>query len=301
MGGLAVSGLARRRTSSLRRNAFGSSGSGFFGPQTYAAFSLTPSSEGNPHAQGVASMTMRQLWWIKNSGYDNRGNGKLFDWKRRESYRRGDEDYLNDMDNFELLLHNLRPPPGQKKHRVRGRGRYGSRGRSCGVGVKSGPYVRGANKRNRGYMGGMQPIQKTTPKLTREQRLSVAFDHHLPIKLSVLNELEDGAEVDFEDLFLRGLDVEYPRGKCQVWGAWKWGTFAYRYKVKGKDTDDFNVKNLTVYAHAFEPAAKEKIEELGGRCIRLHKYGGIPVDGYLDAMDASKVTTIDEGEEPEES
>merc|ERR1711975_60397 len=95
-------------------------------------------------------------------------------------------------------------------------------------------------------------------------------DPYNPITLETLNMCDDGDEVDYMDLFARGLPVRYIR-------KWRERPFQ-KFKVKGKDTDEFSVKNLTVYAHAFEPPAREKIEANGGRCVRLHEFAGIPMD-----------------------
>mmetsp|Transcript_23640 Transcript_23640/g.66892 ORF Transcript_23640/g.66892 Transcript_23640/m.66892 type:complete len:106 (-) Transcript_23640:198-515(-) len=49
-------------------------------------------------------------------------------------------------------------------------------------------------------------------------------------------------------------------------------------KVKANERDELTVKNLTVFANAFEPVAREKIEAAGGKCIRLLEEGNVPAD-----------------------
>merc|ERR1712050_322513 len=114
---------------------------------------------------GAAGLGMKaQVWWIQNNGFDGR-SGKIFDSRRRESRRRGEELYLHDVDNFELTSQNLCPAPGSRKRKIRrGRGKYGSHGRTCGYGQK-GALSRGRRKINPGYEGGGKPLHITTPKL----------------------------------------------------------------------------------------------------------------------------------------
>merc|ERR1719231_164317 len=90
-------------------------------------------------------------------------------------------------------------------------------------------------------------------------------DMYTPISLRILDMCEDGEEVDHQDLFVRGFPVTRQKKYTRI-------------KIKGKEGDMFTTKNLTVFAHAFEPVAREKIESLGGRCIRLHEVANIPVD-----------------------
>merc|ERR1712050_551355 len=82
---------------------------------------------------GAAGLGMKaQVWWIQNNGFDGRPV-KIFDSRRRESRRRGEELYLHDVDNFQLTSQNLKPAPGSRKKKIRrGRGKYGHHGRTCG-------------------------------------------------------------------------------------------------------------------------------------------------------------------------
>lgn len=278
-------GLRRRaaagRRQSVRCNALSSSGSGFMGSPTATSFisagsvALAPpaeASEGYEARQGVAGMGMKkQVWWITSSGIDDRKIHKVFDNRRRESRRRGEELFRHDTENFEFTLNNLIHAPGSRKKKIRrGRGQYGHHGRTCGYGV-GGAKKRGRGTVNVGYEGGDKPLHIKTPKLSQEQMDSMKRDPYKMITLSTLNMCEDGEEVDYQDILVRGLPLER-YFKCDHW------------KVTGKDEDDFTVRNLTVYAHAFDPPAREKIEKLGGRCVRLHLVSGIPVEDMVAAL-----------------
>ncbi|CAE7238239.1 rplO1 [Symbiodinium natans] len=210
-----------------------------------------------------------QVWWIRNNGFDGpaKGGARLWDSRRRESRRRGEELFRHDVDNFELCVHNLLAAPGSNKRKVcRGRGKYGHHGRTCGFGTtKNGAHKRGRRTLNPGYEGNQKPLHLKTPKLLPSQRDSMKQDPYTPISLAILNMCDDGDEVDYMELFVRGLPVPSRKRFDRV-------------KIKASETDEFTVKNLTVLAHAFEPAAREKIEENGGRCIRLSDVGSLPID-----------------------
>ncbi|CAK9025708.1 unnamed protein product [Durusdinium trenchii] len=288
---LAASGLAvrsMRRKRGVECNAFSSSSSGFMGTSCASSYILSPSAyevtpQPQPVASGVASMGMKaQVWWIRNNGFDGpkRGGARIFESRRRESRRRGEELFRHDVDEFELCVHNLIHAPGSLKKRIqRGRGKYGHHGRTCGHGcTKNGAHKRGRRTINPGYEGNQKPLHLKTPKLTQAQRDSMKQDPYTPITVQVLNLCEDGDEVDYMDLFVRGFPVP-PRKKFD------------RVKVKATDAEELTAKNLTVYAHAFEPAAREKIEMNGGRCIRLSDVGSLPIDARWLSTNEFKVGT----------
>lgn len=222
-----------------------------------------------PSCSGVAGMGMKaQTWWVRNNGFDGpaKGGAKIFDSRRRESRRRGEELFRHDVDNFELCVHNLIPAPGSHRRKVlRGRGKYGHHGRTCGWGISgNGAKKRGRRTLNPGYEGGGKPLHLRTPVLSQPDLDSMKADPYTPVTLKVLNMCDDGDEVDYMDLFVRGFPVKKKRKFEKI-------------KIKGADTDEFEVKNLIVYAHAFEPPAREKIEANGGRCVRLTEVGSVPV------------------------
>jgi len=282
---LAKDGARRRaRAGACTLKALGSSGSGFMGCPT-ASSSIVVMPTHGPAAvddyssrNGAGGMGMRnQVWWITGQTQDNRPAGQVFDWPRRESRRRGEELFRHDVDNFELTLKNLIKAPGSNKKKIRrGRGKYGNYGRSCGYGQK-GAKTRGRRYINPGYEGGRAPLHIVTPKLLPEHKAMMKVDPYTWISLKDLNMCEDGEEVDYQDLFMRGIPVR-KNNKYQ------------KIRVKGEDTDEFTVKNLTVYAHAFEPPAREKIEALGGRCVRLHDWTSLPIDPEATKSNADDFT-----------
>lgn len=276
VGVAAAAARSARRASKAQCNAFTSSfssgSSGFIGQNvgsSYIAETIAagPSQEEDYSSRsGVAGLGMKaQVWYIQNNGFDGKSGGKIYDWKRRESRRRGEELFRHDVDSFELTLDNIIGAPGSKKKRiVRGRGKYGSHGRTCGFG-NGGAKKRGRRTINPAFEGGHVPLHIRTPKLSQEDLDSMRRDPYTPITLADLNMCDDGDEVDYMDLFVRGFPVKRQ--------------FKFdKFKVKGEDTDEFTTKNLTVYAHAFEPPAREKIEALGGKCVRLHEWAGIPLE-----------------------
>jgi len=221
--------------------------------------------------QGAASMGMRaQTWWLKSSGFDGK-TGHIHGWKRRESRRRGEEDFLHDYDKFELTVHNLKHAPGSMKKKIRrGRGKYGNYGRTCGWGM-GGRNKRGKGSGNTGvgFESGHTPLHISSPKLKPEDKAMGQRDKFTKIFLWQLDMFDDGEEVAFEDLVIRGIP-------CRS-ALYKWP----QIKLKGSEESAkrFTTKNLTVFAHAFEPIAREAVEKNGGKCIRLHPFANLPLDG----------------------
>merc|ERR1712060_752490 len=108
--------------------------------------------------------------------------------------------------------HNLIPAPGSHKRKVvRGRGKYGHHGRTCGYG-NGGIKKRGRRHLNPWYEGGHQALAYRTPKLTQEQmkdmRTRKTGAGYTPLFIKDLNKLEDGDEVEYMDLFVRGIKVK---------------------------------------------------------------------------------------------
>ena len=138
-----------------------------------------------------------------------------------------------------MKLHHLRPAEGAKKERTRvGRGRAGARGKTAGRGTK-GTGARG--KLRPGFEGGQMPLIRRVPKLKgfkNPNRIEYA-----PVNVEILAKYFDD-EVTPEALYRHGLAHK---------GA----------KVKVLARGDLD-KKLTVRAHAFSRAAKEKIEAAGG-------------------------------------
>jgi large subunit ribosomal protein L15 len=138
-----------------------------------------------------------------------------------------------------MKLHHLRPAEGAKKARTRvGRGRAGARGKTAGRGMK-GTGARGTIRA--GFEGGQMPLIRRIPKLKgfkNPNRVEFA-----PVNVEILARYFDD-DVTPEALYKHGLAHK---------GA----------KIKILARGDLD-KKLTVKAHAFSKAAKEKIEAAGG-------------------------------------
>lgn len=138
-----------------------------------------------------------------------------------------------------MKLHHLRPAKGAKKARTRvGRGRAGARGKTAGRGTK-GTGARGTIRA--GFEGGQMPLIRRIPKLKgfkNPNRVEFA-----PVNVEILGKYFDG-DVTPEALYEHGLAHK-----------------GSKIKVLARGELD---KKLTVRAHAFSKAAREKIEAAGG-------------------------------------
>ncbi len=150
----------------------------------------------------------------------------------------------------EVGLHALRPKPGSRHPRKRvGRGEGSGLGKTSGRGQK-GAGSRSGSKRKPGYEGGQNPIHMRTRKLRGPHRkMSMPFEkfrtHTQPVNLADLDaRFEAGSEVTPETLRAAGLAKR-------------------RHPVKVLARGELT-KKLTVRAHAFSAAAKERIEKAGG-------------------------------------
>lgn len=155
----------------------------------------------------------------------------------------------------EIGLHSLKPKPGSRKPRKRiGRGEGSGLGKTSGRGHK-GAGARAGRKRKAGYEGGQNPIHMRMRKLRGpHMKKSMPFENFRtktqPVNLADLDERFDaGAEVTLESLKEKGLAKRSDPVKILARGEIS--------------------KRLTVKAHAFSAAAKEKIEAAGGTCETL--------------------------------
>jgi large subunit ribosomal protein L15 len=155
----------------------------------------------------------------------------------------------------EIGLHNLRPKPGSRKPRKRiGRGEGSGLGKTSGRGHK-GAGSRSGSKRKIGYEGGQNPIHMRMRKLRGpHKKQSMPFENFRtksqPVNLADLDERFDAdAEVTPETLKEKGLAKRSDPVKILARGEIS--------------------KKLTVRAHGFSAAAKEKIEAAGGSCHTL--------------------------------
>jgi large subunit ribosomal protein L15 len=150
----------------------------------------------------------------------------------------------------EVGLHSLKPAPGSRKSRKRiGRGGGSGHGKTSGRGHK-GAGARSGNKRKTGYEGGQNPIHMRMGKLRGpNKKMSMPFENFRtrtqPVNLSDLDaRFKSGDQVNPESLRAAGLAKR-------------------RDPVKILARGEIN-KKLSVKAHGFSAAAKEKIEAAGG-------------------------------------
>jgi large subunit ribosomal protein L15 len=155
----------------------------------------------------------------------------------------------------EVGLHNLKPKPGSRRPRKRlGRGEGSGLGKQSGRGHK-GAGARSGSKRKVAYEGGQNPIHMRMRKLRGPHRkMSMPFERFRtrtqPVNLSDLeSRFKAGAEVTPETLREAGLAKRSDPVKILARGELS--------------------KKLTVRAHGFSAAAKEKIEAAGGSCETL--------------------------------
>jgi large subunit ribosomal protein L15 len=150
-------------------------------------------------------------------------------------------------------LHSIAPPPKARKARKRiGRGEGSGYGKTAGRGQK-GAGARSGSKRKAGYEGGQNPLHMRMRKLRGpHMKKSMPFEpfrtRTQAVNVSDLNRFDDGADITPESLRERGL-------------AKRKGV-----SVKLLAQGELERKNLTVTAHAFSVAAREKIEAAGGSC-----------------------------------
>ena len=155
----------------------------------------------------------------------------------------------------EIGLHNIKPKPGSRRPRKRiGRGGGSGTGKTSGRGHK-GAGARAGSKRKVAYEGGQNPIHMRMRKLRGpHMKKSMPFEnfrtHTQPVNLIDLDErFDSGAEVTPETLREKGLAKRSDPVKILARGEVS--------------------KKLTVRAHAFSAAAREKIEAAGGTCELL--------------------------------
>ena len=157
------------------------------------------------------------------------------------------------MPEGDIGLHNLQPAPGARRDRKRiGRGHGSGHGKTSGRGHK-GAGARAGAKTRVNFEGGQNPIHMRMRKLRGpNKKMSMPFEpfrtHTQPVNLAALEERFDaGAEVTPDALRAKGL-----ARKKDV---------PVKILAQGELS-----KALTVHAHAFSAAARERIESAGGTC-----------------------------------
>jgi large subunit ribosomal protein L15 len=153
-------------------------------------------------------------------------------------------------------LHSLKPAPNSRRPRKRvGRGEGSGVGKTAGRGQKGYGSRSGAKSRAR-FEGGQMPIHMRMRKLRGpHMKKSMPFEmfrtHTQPVNISDLESRFDaGMEVTVELMQSKGLAT---RKGVPV-----------KVLAKGELS-----KALTVHAHAFSAAARERIEAAGGSCHTL--------------------------------
>jgi len=136
----------------------------------------------------------------------------------------------------------LHPPKGSRKRKVRvGRGMGSKLGKTAGSGNKGQKSRRGYSRR-RGFEGGQMPLHRRIPKR--------GFHNPFGVSYSVVN--------------LEELNV-FPAGETITPELLRAHGFIRRATDPIKVLGDGELKNkLTIHAHAFSAAAKEKITKAGG-------------------------------------
>ena len=145
-----------------------------------------------------------------------------------------------------MQAHQLKPPPGAKHAKKRvGRGNAAGQGTYSGRGLK-GQKARAGNKPRRFFEGGQTRLFKKLPA-RRGFRNPFRVEYQ-PVNLDDLQRFDDGAEVTPELLKEKGI------------------LRSIRLPVKILAAGDLT-KQLTVTAHRFSLAAKEKIAAAGGTVV----------------------------------
>jgi large subunit ribosomal protein L15 len=147
-----------------------------------------------------------------------------------------------------MQAHQLKPPRGAKHPRKRvGRGNAAGQGTYSGRGLK-GQKSRAGNKPRRFFEGGQTRLFK---KLPFRRGFNNPFRvEYQPVNLDDLQKLDEGAEVTPELLKEKGV------------------LRSIRKPVKILASGELT-KKLSVTAHRFSLAAKEKIEAAGGSVVEL--------------------------------
>ena len=144
-----------------------------------------------------------------------------------------------------MRLHDLKPRPGAKHRRKRlGQGESSGHGKTSGRGGK-GQTARSGSSIRIGFEGGQMPLIRRIPKRGfNNARHTTAY---VAVNLDSLEQFDNGARVDVEAIRNAGL----ANGPVKL------------VKILA---DGALTKKLTVVAHKFSAAAKQKIEAAGGTC-----------------------------------
>lgn len=143
-----------------------------------------------------------------------------------------------------MELHDLRPNAGAKKKRKRvGRGIAAGQGKTAGRGTK-GQGARTGGGKGIYFEGGQLPLARRLPYKRGFTNINKVY--YRPVNLKSLAEFEAGSEIDPTVMVAAGL-LKRASDPVVVLGE-----------------GDLNIA-LTVKAHRFSDAAKQKIEAAGGK------------------------------------
>ena len=150
-----------------------------------------------------------------------------------------------------MKLHNIQPAEGATTPAKRlGRGIGSGLGKTSGKGHK-GQWARSGGGVRPGFEGGQMPLTRRLPK--RGLKNGLFKKVYTVINIGMINDLyNDGDVVTVEDLKAKGII-----SKIEEYGL----------KVLG---DGEVTKKLTVKANKFTAAAKEKIENAGGKAVEAN-------------------------------
>ena len=144
-----------------------------------------------------------------------------------------------------IKLESLQSNQGSRRKKMRkGRGIAAGQGASCGFGMR-GQKSRSGRPTRPGFEGGQMPLYRRVPKLKHFP--IVNQKNYTVINVSSLNALKEGTVVNLDSLVKEGI-LTKPKNPLKILGNGK-------LEVK-----------LTVQAAAFTTSAKNKIEEVGGKC-----------------------------------
>jgi large subunit ribosomal protein L15 len=158
----------------------------------------------------------------------------------------------------ELTLSNLKPAQPRRARKRVGRGMGSGKGRYAGRGIKGQKARSGSHKLRPGFEGGQMPIYMRVGKQrgpTSKDAMPIGphRTHTVPVNIRDLERVfENGDTVSIETLLQRGL-IKHTR-----------------YDVKVLGFGDLT-KSLSVTAHRFSQAAREKIQAAGGTATALRE------------------------------
>jgi len=178
---------------------------------------------------------------------------KVFDWKTRDTPA---------PELSTITLGSLKPAPGSHKSKTRkGRGVSAGQGVTCGFGNR-GQKSRAGSGTRPGFEGGQMPLYRRLPKwVGKPMGPGHSKTLYGLIKLSMLNEVEEGSTVDYSLLTEKKLATKDK----------------FKLKKVVSSEGGLTVKGLTVKAHAFTESAQQAIEANGGKCVVLSPTTNVPL------------------------